>query len=514
MKLINLIRRAPKQLYAAIAVAAAVVTVPAVLLAWGPDRPTYTIDNPADHVTFNSITNNPNIGDERNFVGIREKGTNDLWSDNMTVQPGKEYTVRVYVHNNAATSLNASGAGIAHDTTARVNLPTTTGKSIQVDGQISASNASPKDVWDQAVFNSTQDFNLAYVAGSLKYENNAFGAAGAALPESIFTQTGAKLGYDSLNGEMPGCFQYAGYISFTVKPQFTPTADFTMSKTVSKHGANTWVESYAAQPGETVDYLVKYKNTSAVQQDNVTVKDVLPTGMTYVAGSTKFGTVQNPGGVQASDNITTTGINIGSYGQNGATWVMLSAKVPTVDQMPCGPQTLVNKASVTTDYGTKDDTATVTVPGKDCPQPKPIQVCELSTKKVITIDEKDFDSTKHSKNLEDCKQPETPGKVKVCNPTTGEIITVDEKDKGNYAPIDSDKCKDTKVCRVADKKIVTIKNAAYDASKYTTDMTKCQSAELPAELPQTGAADAVAKLAGAVSLASATAYYVASRRQN
>ena len=73
---LHLLRNAPKRTSAVIAVVAAVVAVPAMLLAWGPTRPTYTIEHPADHVTFNSITNNPNIGgDERDFVGIREKGT-------------------------------------------------------------------------------------------------------------------------------------------------------------------------------------------------------------------------------------------------------------------------------------------------------------------------------------------------------------------------------------------------------------------------------------------------------
>jgi hypothetical protein len=63
---------------------AAAVIVPASIFAWGPNRSTFTIDSPANYVTFNSITDNPNIGDERNFVGIRESGTNNLWSDDMT----------------------------------------------------------------------------------------------------------------------------------------------------------------------------------------------------------------------------------------------------------------------------------------------------------------------------------------------------------------------------------------------------------------------------------------------
>src|SRR5664280_2316069 len=79
--LMSLIRRAPKRTSAVLAIVAAVVIVPSALFAWGPIRDTFTMEHPADHITFNSITNNPNIGDERNFVGIRESGTANQWSD-------------------------------------------------------------------------------------------------------------------------------------------------------------------------------------------------------------------------------------------------------------------------------------------------------------------------------------------------------------------------------------------------------------------------------------------------
>ena len=41
------------------------------VLAYGPERPTFTGEKPADYVTFNSITNNKYYGDERNFVTIK-----------------------------------------------------------------------------------------------------------------------------------------------------------------------------------------------------------------------------------------------------------------------------------------------------------------------------------------------------------------------------------------------------------------------------------------------------------
>ena len=52
---------------------------------WGPERETYTWEHPADKVTINSITDNPTLGDERNFVRVREYGTNDTYSDNVNI---------------------------------------------------------------------------------------------------------------------------------------------------------------------------------------------------------------------------------------------------------------------------------------------------------------------------------------------------------------------------------------------------------------------------------------------
>ena len=233
-KLLEKLRTGNSRIGAFVAIVAAAIIVPATLYAWGPDRPTYTIEQPADHVTFNSITNNPNIGDERNFVGIREATAPNVWHDDMQVERGKEYVVRMYVHNNAATNLNK----VAENTTARITLPTTTGTSVQVVGSVSASNASPQMVYDHATFKGSENFNIAYIPGTLKYENNVFGANGTALPESIFTSAGALLGYDKLDGKIPGCFEYAGYVSFKVKPQFaaTPPSDFTVQKQVRKEG--------------------------------------------------------------------------------------------------------------------------------------------------------------------------------------------------------------------------------------------------------------------------------------
>ena len=60
-----------------------------VLHAWGPDRTTFTMANPATHVTFNSITDNPKHGDERNFVQIRNYTDNGTFGENVDLVAGK-----------------------------------------------------------------------------------------------------------------------------------------------------------------------------------------------------------------------------------------------------------------------------------------------------------------------------------------------------------------------------------------------------------------------------------------
>ena len=57
--------------------------------AWGPERTTFTMKSPASYPTFNSITDNNEVGDERNFVRIIENGAAGSYTDSVKVVPGK-----------------------------------------------------------------------------------------------------------------------------------------------------------------------------------------------------------------------------------------------------------------------------------------------------------------------------------------------------------------------------------------------------------------------------------------
>ena len=363
---------------------------PALVWAWGPARPSFTIEKPADYITFNSITNNPVIGgDEKDFVGIREVGSNAKWTNNMKVQNGKEYYVRMYVHNNAASNLNL----VAENVVAKLNVPTTTAKNVTVQGQISASNAKPNTVWDEATFSSDNDFNLAYVTGSALFENNGMGTT--KLPDSIVNNTGAKLGYDKLDGKIPGCFQYAGYVTVKVKAQVSQPQEknnIDLAKTVRNktNGEKSWVETANAKSGDTVQFQIHAKNTGSTGIQNLVIRDILPKGLNYVAGSAKLYNTSNPKGLKVSDNvIQNSGINIGSYQPNGDAYVRFDATVSAENSLPvCGDNTLTNIAQASDQKIVKNDTASVKVT-KKCETPKnPVYKCEALSLNIVRKDEK------------------------------------------------------------------------------------------------------------------------------
>jgi len=495
MSILSLIKRAPKRISAVVAVIAVAIIIPASLHAWGPNRPTYTLANPADHITFDSITDNPEVGDERNFVGIRESGTTGTWLDNVTPVAGKQYTVRMYVHNNAATSLNL----VAQNVTATINLPTNTAKSIDIAGFIDSSNASPTEVYDDAAFNSTQDFSLQYQAGSARYYNNAFGPTGIALPNSLFSSTGTLLGYDKLDGKIPGCFQYAGYITFTVTPKFS---NYTTTKQVRKLGDTTWTNSVNVNPGDTVQYELSYKNTGETTQDNVTVKDTLPAGISYVPGTTMLKNGLYPNAKSVDDSLfKPSGLNIGSYAPDAAGYILFNAKVATNDSLPtCGPNTLVNHEYTIVGTDNKSATANVVV-NKTCTN-TPIYTCTALTTSLVSGTQYKFNGSASASNGasivsyvfnfgDGSSQTVTnPSNVLHTYPTTNATYTPSLIVNVNVNGV----------------------NKTVTSAGCTTTITIGTPPVTPPQLPHTGPTDNIVAFLGLGAMIASIIYYVRSRR--
>ncbi|RYF29493.1 MAG: hypothetical protein EOO17_01045 [Chloroflexi bacterium] len=148
--------------------------------------------------------------------------------------------------------------------------------------------------------------------------------------------------------------------------------------------------------------------------------------------------------------------------------------------------------------------------------PVKIDVCDLTTKKIISIDEKDFDAAKHSKDFNDCKDAPVPEKIEVCDLTTKTIITInkDQFDSTKHSMNKAD-CKDTpivhkiEVCDLTTKTLVMIDENKFDSSKHS--MNKADCAAMPTELPQTGVSGG-AMIAGAGAFTALIAYAFTNRR--
>ena len=173
-------------------------------------------------IVLNSITNGQyhdangelhKLGDERNFVRTRLAGTTNSWNaDTISVEDGKEYDISMYIHND-----NPSLSIVAKDVTSSFSIPGNSDTSIVVNGYITSSNANPLKYWDSVVFNSKDgsQFYLEYVSGSAIWETN--GKSAGNLNDSIITAEGVKVGYNSLNGEIPGSYGTLGYVSIRVR---------------------------------------------------------------------------------------------------------------------------------------------------------------------------------------------------------------------------------------------------------------------------------------------------------
>ncbi|MBP6038209.1 MAG: DUF11 domain-containing protein [Candidatus Saccharimonas sp.] len=432
----SFMRSISKRTYAGIAVAVAAVAIPAGLYAWGPaNRVTFTMAKPADYVTFNSITDNQTYGDERNFVQVRNLTDNTQYGDNTSLIPGKEYEVRAYYHNNASTSLNDAAhnyAGIATGAFMRTEMPATVaaGANARITSYVGATNAKHLDaagtnlgnqVWDEAFGKNSTNAAIAlnYIAGSAKVSSNG-AVNGQSLADSIFT-TGAPLGYSALDGKIPGCLQYSGYVTYRFKVN---QPNFTVSKMVRAENATDYSETITAKAGDTVVYRIEYKNTGTTTQNNVVIRDQLPAGMTYVPGSTYLASSASNGQYvqQTAETVTQQGINIGNYLPGGNAFVKFSAKVTSQDKLACGMNTLTNTGAADTANGSKSDTAVVTV-NKTCTTPTPVYTCDSLTVDKISRTEFKFTVAKTVENATYIKT------VFVIKNAAGTVVaTVDDAD--------------------------------------------------------------------------------------
>ena len=393
----NKISKSILGLSAATVVAGATVT-PAVVSAWGnagASRRTYTIAEInsgilGDNIVFNSIADsNDNLSeknkeagvimpltDERNFVGARDastgnNGKNNVWDGNtITVEEGKTYIVRLYVHNN-----NPNGeAATAENVKVSFQIPEMVSATPRINGYIDAPGTAISSYWDYVDFKSAdgRTFYLDYVEGSALVENNYYGAnGGKTVSDAIVADSGVKVSYQANeDGKVPGCYGYASYYTIEVKPVFESSS---IEKQVRMAGtSDKFAESVDAKVGDKVEFRIHYKNLNASTVENVMIRDSLPANLKYVEGSAKLKNASHPDGL-AYENPTTAAVNVGNYTVKGDAYLYFTAEV--VDEsLTCNvTNRLINWAKASANGFAVQDSAQVYV-AKTCtdePTPTP-----------------------------------------------------------------------------------------------------------------------------------------------
>lgn len=373
--------------------------------AWGPERPTYTNENPAPKAVFNSITNNAAVGDERDFVRIVEvhdDGTKDNYVSELHVSAGKTYEVYVYYHNDASGTYNDKAhdyVGVARDSKISASFPATIrkGESAQVTATISSSTTAVPKVWDEATLIADTNVTFAYEANTAKIYND-WGVNGSTLSTDLFTEDGTYIGLNSLNGLILGCDEYSGQVVFRIKaltpeddptpptptPDPEPVPGFEIVKKASLDGEN-WYDEVSARPGDEVYYSVTYTNTGEVNQENIKIWDTLSdtSKIEYVLGSVSayfFPVNQATGesGIQPitiGDEFFTNGLSFNALNPGAKLTVSYKVKLKEKENFECGESYFHNTATVNaknvteTEVKTAADTTNIKVTRDDCTPP-------------------------------------------------------------------------------------------------------------------------------------------------
>ncbi len=271
--------------------------------------------------------------------------------------------VQIWYHNKEEANSNK----VAENLKVKIDLPTAAGKAQVVKGTVSSDNSNT--VVDTANVNLALDQSqLEYIPGSAQWRHNTgTNEAPNWVTDKISDQV--VNGGIVLGNEKP-CFNFEANVTVLARVK-TPAVSVT--KQVRVLGQKDWVTQNTAKAGDTLEYLISFKNEGNTTLNNVIIADNMPANVTYVPGTTMLKNAANPNGIKInSDNVTTGGVNVGNYtaGSNGFVW--FQAKIN--NNLPAGDYTFKNVAVVKPQgMGEYFNTAQtkVTVAGKTTPTPTP-----------------------------------------------------------------------------------------------------------------------------------------------
>ncbi len=242
------------------------------------------------------------------------------YKDSVNAKVDDVVKVQVWFHNRE----NADSGKTANNLNVKVNIPTTPGTKQTITGTVGAANSNT--VTDTATVNlSLANAHLEYIPGTAYWRHNA-----GSNSNVNYVTTKISDAVTGANGVLVGpnlqpCFNFESTVTVMARVKANGVS---ITKQVRKVGDSAWVTQMNANPGDTIQYMITFKNEGNTVLNNVIVGDNLPPHETYVAGTTMLKNGNNPSGVKiANDNIANGGINVGSYNPGAVGYVMFNVKI-------------------------------------------------------------------------------------------------------------------------------------------------------------------------------------------
>jgi uncharacterized repeat protein (TIGR01451 family) len=241
----------------------------------------------------------------------------NLYHDTVNANVDEVVKAEVWYHNPE----DDDSGRIAQNVNVRINIPTNRSTTHTITSTVGGTNTNT--VTDVTTVNTSLDAALAYIPGTAYRRYNAGtneqpNIVTVRIPDSVIS-TGYVI--PAVNP----CWNFQETITVQARVM-RPT--ISIIKQVRVTGTETWHTANTAEPGDSVDYKITFRNEGNTQLNNVVIRDNMPPYVTYIPGTTRVYTPTRTDGYSVADGVTGAGVNIGNYAVGSAAVVRFSAQLP------------------------------------------------------------------------------------------------------------------------------------------------------------------------------------------
>lgn len=309
-------------------------------------------------ISYSSATNRdlPMI-DARNVSrgGVLSSSQSDH-DNGVSAESGDEIEFVIYYHNTGVPEDEATNVIV------RAILPGGSRNSHEVSAtiasdQTSAISSSSSFRGGNITINlSGQAQNLEFISGSVRHFPNR--TTSGQIPSGGDNLVGSGLNI----GTIRGCFEFSGFVTFRARVgQVGQDRNLSLIKRVLNvtKGETSFRDSTIANPGDRLRFEIRFDLGGNASQNNVIVRDILPSRVSRVDGSVREG-----GGTVSSSyesDLFGSGRNLGTLSAGSSKTITFEANVSDSSQF-VGTNTLTNTANIRSDQvSTRQDDAEVIV---------------------------------------------------------------------------------------------------------------------------------------------------------